>query len=51
MVGTIGHKVLAGQKKIELQDKKTTVSHCCWYLLSGNGKSLLLVTIRAFMSR
>ena len=24
MVGTVGHKVLAGQKKIEL-DKKTTV--------------------------
>ena len=25
VVGTVGHKVLAGQKKIEL-DKKTTVS-------------------------
>ena len=28
MVGTIGHKVLAGQKKIEL-DTKTTVGHSC----------------------
>ena len=44
VAGTVGHKVLAGQKKIEL-DKKTVV--CRWKDLTGfdGGHSEMLVLI------